>query len=220
MLYYIINKREQDFPRWKEIKIMEHFELVEKLVNTFGVSYEEAKKALEVSGWDPVEAAVILERAKNGNPIPEEPQPEVNTGRRGSTVNSQNNWKEEGTKFFNSIWNFLSLNEFVIRKSSGEVFMNIPIWIAVLLVCAFFWPVAIILAIVFIMGYRFSFTGPQMNWEQKKGPRGTVETPVEDTVEQVKTSCGQETAKQPETPKEETQESEAGSGSEPTDPTE
>ena len=44
---------------------MEHFELVEKLVNTFGVNYEEAKNALEKSGWDPVEAAVILERAKN-----------------------------------------------------------------------------------------------------------------------------------------------------------
>ena len=52
---------------------MEQFDLVEKLVNTFGVSYEEAKNALEASGWDPVEAAVILERNKNAAPEKEAP---------------------------------------------------------------------------------------------------------------------------------------------------
>ena len=53
---------------------MEHFEMVEKLVNTFGVNYEEAKNALEQSGWDPVEAAVILERGKNSTPETETPK--------------------------------------------------------------------------------------------------------------------------------------------------
>ena len=44
---------------------MEHFELVEKLVNTFGVSYEKAKEALEASNWDAIDAAIYLEREKS-----------------------------------------------------------------------------------------------------------------------------------------------------------
>ena len=42
-----------------------NFELVEKLVNTFGVSYEKAKEALEASNWDAVDAAIYLEKDKN-----------------------------------------------------------------------------------------------------------------------------------------------------------
>ena len=43
---------------------MDRFELVEKLVKSTGVSFAEAKKALEASGWDLLDAAVWLE--KNG----------------------------------------------------------------------------------------------------------------------------------------------------------
>ena len=62
---------------------MEHFELVEKLVNTFGVSFEKAKEALEASNWDAIDAAIYLEKEKNSEPqpvkqeIPEEPKQET-----------------------------------------------------------------------------------------------------------------------------------------------
>ena len=45
---------------------MEKIELVEKLVSTFGVSYAKAKEALEACGWDAVDAAVYLEKEKQG----------------------------------------------------------------------------------------------------------------------------------------------------------
>ena len=41
---------------------MEHFESVEKLVKTFGISYEHAKEVLEASNWDAVEAAILIEK--------------------------------------------------------------------------------------------------------------------------------------------------------------
>ena len=172
---------------------MEHFELVEKLVNTFGVSYEEAKIALEKSGWDPVEAAVILERAKNGMPEPEpvvkeEPAREP----KGSFEGYRSTVKEEGTKIFKTVWDFLNLNEIVVKKSSGEVFLNLPLWIAVLLLCAFFWPVVFILGIVFLMGYRFSFSGPNLGKKNVKGSAGTEEKAKEDFVEPVENPCTEE----------------------------
>lgn len=166
---------------------MEHFEMVEKLVNTFGVNYEEAKNALEQSGWDPVEAAVILERGKNSTPETETPK--VKNAARESFESCQNTVKEEGSKLFKTVWDFLSLNEFVVKKSSGEVFLNLPLWISILLLCAFFWPVVLILGVVFIMGYRFSFTGPQMGKKTVKNAMDHAEKVGEDIIEKVKNAC-------------------------------
>lgn len=204
---------------------MEHFELVEKLVNTFGVNYEEAKNALENSGWDPVEAAVILERAKNN---PEKETSKVKNAARESFESCHNTVKEEGSKFFKTVWDFLSLNEFVVKKSSGEVFLNLPLWISVLLLCAFFWPVVLILCVVFIMGYRFSFTGPQMGKKEVKNTMDRVEKAGEDIIEKVKNACPAEPVSTdnteipvPETPAEpEVKQEEASEPSDSSEPTE
>jgi outer membrane biosynthesis protein TonB len=183
---------------------MEHFELVEKLVNTFGVSYEKAKEALEASNWDAIDAAIYLEREKRGEPqpvqqeIPEEPkqesvqeeQPKVNTEPKGSYTDKAksavDDLKEEGGKFFKTIWDFLSLNSFVVKKSTGEVFLDIPIWLMTLLLCAFFWAVIFILAIVFVMGYRFSFKGPQLGKKNVENTVSHVESVTEEFVDKVK----------------------------------
>ncbi len=174
---------------------MEHFDLVEKLVNTFGVSYEEAKNALEATGWDPVEAAVILEREKQA-PSENEAQ-KVKNAARQSFENAQNTVRDEGTKFFKTIWDFLSLNEFVVKKPSGEVFLNLPIWLAVLLICAFFWPVVFVLCIVFIMGYRFTFAGPHLGKKNVKNAAEQAQNFGEDIVEKVKDSVADECPAEP-----------------------
>lgn len=44
---------------------MDHFEMVEKLRQKTGVTYEEAKAALEVSGWDMLDALLFLEKEQN-----------------------------------------------------------------------------------------------------------------------------------------------------------
>ena len=210
---------------------MEHFELVEKLVNTFGVSFEKAKEALEASNWDAIDAAIYLEKEKNSEPQPvkqeipeepkqetvpeepkqeapqeeakqeaaqEEPQANVNTGTKGSTFSSStksamDDVKETGGKLFKTIWDFLSLNTFVVKKNTGEVFLDIPIWLMALLLCAFFWAVILILGIVFLMGYRFSFNGPQLGKKNIKNTVNHVETVTEDFVEKVKNSVAPDT---------------------------
>lgn len=210
---------------------MEHFELVKKLVNTFGVSFEKAKEALEASNWDAIDAAIYLEKEKNSEPQPvkqenpeepkqetvpeepkqeapqeeakqeaaqEEPQANVNTGTKGSTFSSStksamDDVKETGGKLFKTIWDFLSLNTFVVKKNTGEVFLDIPIWLMALLLCAFFWAVILILGIVFLMGYRFSFNGPQLGKKNIKNTVNHVETVTEDFVEKVKNSVAPDT---------------------------
>ena len=166
-----------------------NFELVEKLVNTFGVSYEKAKEALEASNWDAVDAAIYLEKDKNAA-SQEEEQENVNRNPKGSFNIPVDEMKEAGSNFFKTCWDFLSLNTFVVKKSSGEVFLDIPIWLAALLLCAFFWPVVIILALVFVMGYRFSFSGPQLGKKHVKNTMNQVENAAEEFVEKVKNAVG------------------------------
>ena len=166
-----------------------NFELVEKLVNTFGVSYEKAKEALEASNWDAVDAAIYLEKDKNAA-SQEQEQEKVNRNPKGSFNIPVDEMKEAGCNFFKTCWDFLSLNTFVVKKSSGEVFLDIPIWLAALLLCAFFWPVAIILALVFVMGYRFSFSGPQLGKKHVKNTMNQVENAAEEFVEKVKNAVG------------------------------
>lgn len=166
-----------------------NFELVEKLVNTFGVSYEKAKEALEASNWDAVDAAIYLEKDINGA-SQEQAQENVNRNPKGSFNIPVDEMKEAGSNFFKSCWDFLSLNTFVVKKNSGEVFLDIPIWLAALLLCAFFWPVVLIMALVFIMGYRFSFSGPQMGKKHVKNTVNQVENAAEEFVEKVKNAVG------------------------------
>lgn len=166
-----------------------NFELVEKLVNTFGVSYEKAKEALEASNWDAVDAAIYLEKDKNAA-SQEQEQENVNRNPKGSFNIPVDEMKEAGSNFFKTCWDFLSLNTFVVKKSSGEVFLDIPIWLAALLLCAFFWPVVLILALVFVMGYRFSFSGPQLGKKHVKNTMNQVENAAEEFVEKVKNAVG------------------------------
>ena len=166
-----------------------NFELVEKLVNTFGVSYEKAKEALEASNWDAVDAAIYLEKDKD-TASQEQEQEKVNCNPKGSFNIPVDEMKEAGCNFFKTCWDFLSLNTFVVKKSSGEVFLDIPIWLAALLLCAFFWPVVIILALVFVMGYRFSFSGPQLGKKHVKNTMNQVENAAEEFVEKVKNAVG------------------------------
>ena len=166
-----------------------NFELVEKLVNTFGVSYEKAKEALEASNWDAVDAAIYLEKDKDAA-SQEQEQENVNRNPKGSFNIPVDEMKEAGCNFFKTCWDFLSLNTFVVKKSSGEVFLDIPIWLSALLLCAIFWPVVLILALVFVMGYRFSFSGPQLGKKHVKNTMNQVENAAEEFVEKVKNAVG------------------------------
>ena len=180
---------------------MEHFELMEKIVNTFGVSYEKAKSTLEACNWDAVEAAVLLEREQNGVKSEAEaevkaeqeiPQQEEPRGPKNSTAG----YKFETPSFVKKIWDFFTLNNFVVKNSGGDVFLELPLWIVILLACAFFWALVLVLGIVYLMGYRFSFSGPQFHEKKVRNAvhnaADRVEKVVVDTTEKIKNSCAVE----------------------------
>ena len=172
---------------------MEKIELVEKLVSTFGVSYAKAKEAFEACGWDAVDAAVYLEKEKQAEEKSEEKCCEEHKkGAKGSFNIPVDEMKESGNSCFKTCWDFFSKNTVVVKKSTGELFLEIPIWLAVILLCAFFWAIFFVVGILFVMGYRFSFNGPQLGNNRVKNTMNQVGNAAKDFAHNVKNAVSQD----------------------------
>ena len=185
---------------------MDRFELVEKLVKSTGVSYEDAKIALETSGWDLLDAAVWLEKngriaAKTGHftTDPEQQQQQAEaaeqqrqqrereeTARRNAA--SQTNTQNRGVlhSLIRKIRGILMDNEFVVCKNSGEIFLELPIWLIILLLILAFWPTVIVLILVFILGFRFRFHGPDLGVDMVHNILNRAENSASDFIGRVK----------------------------------
>ena len=156
---------------------MDRFDLVDKLVKSTGVSYEDAKIALESSGWDLLDAAVWLE--KNGrtearsNSFSTDPEQQEQAQQRQQQRNeaprgSAESYRARGGLISGLIAKIRSIlvdNELVVCKQSGEIFLEIPVWLAAILLAAAFWPTLIVIVLVFILGFRFRFHGPDLGGE-------------------------------------------------------
>ncbi len=187
---------------------MDRFELVEKLVKSTGVSFEDAKIALESSGWDLLDAAVWLERngkveSRSGHftTDPEQQQQQARSEeqqqrqqRTDAPRGSARSAGETGTTgkilrgIFSKIKGILTDNELVICKQSGEIFLELPIWLSVLLLIVAFWPTVGVLILVFILGFRFRLHGPDLGGDMINGILNKAENSASDFVSRVKNS--------------------------------
>ena len=185
---------------------MDRFELVEKLVKSTGVSYEDAKLALESSGWDLLDAAVWLEKngkieVKTGHftTDPEQQQQQAQAAEQQRQQQQQaeaprgsydGRYRSGNRGLIHSILSkirgILMDNELVICKQSGEIFLELPIWLAVLLLILAFWPTVIVLILVFILGFRFRLHGPDLGSETVNNILNRAENSASDFIKRAK----------------------------------
>ncbi|MDE6024671.1 MAG: DUF4342 domain-containing protein [Lachnospiraceae bacterium] len=155
----------------KDVCNMDNFEKVEKIREKTGVSYQEAKEALEATGYDMLDAMVYLEK------LGKVPAPDMNSFKTdGRIVNSSEFDKAQETyesackkstfgdvcaKFFNWFKKIVKKGcdtTFVVDRNDENVF-KMPV---IVLVCAliFLLPVTAILLIVgMFCDCRYSFIG-------------------------------------------------------------
>ena len=192
---------------------MDRFELVEKLVKSTGVGYEDAKAALEACGWDLLDAAVWLE--KNGkienksnhfttNPEQQQEQQKqqeeerMKEERRKTSTGSTAGSSSSGNRIFHTILTkarqIIMDNELVICKNSGEIFLEIPIWLAIVLLIVAFWPFLIVLVLVFILGFRFRLHGPDLGSEKVNRILSRAENAAGEFIDRMKNPRSSQTA--------------------------
>ena len=149
---------------------MEHLEMVEKLREKTGVTYDEAKAALEAANWDLLDALIELERlgkiqesrtatytTRDAEPEPQpvpQPVPERERMTFGELFRKFISWVGKWVQKGNQ--NFLRV------EHKGRDLMNLSVTALVVLLIVAFWLVAILLIVGLFCGCRHSFWGPHL----------------------------------------------------------
>lgn len=177
---------------------MDRFELVEKLVKSTGVGYEDAKTALEASNWDLLEAAVWLETnhktetrsARYGSAPEEQPASEgtKNEKVRGSASGNPSSFASSVNTFFGKVKNILLDNNFVLCRKNGEVIVEVPIWL-VAIVMIIWWPILLVFGAALLLGFRFKFNGPDLGGETVNRIITHAENAVDNAFRKIKNAA-------------------------------
>lgn len=142
------------------------FEQVEKLRGITGVSFNDAKEALEKCDGDMLEAVLLLERS--GKVKSNEQTASTSSTFQEQKQEEKTNPKQEDglTKFIDWLKHVLylgNINDFVVYKADRDV-IAIPLTIfVILLVFAAVWVVFPLMIIGLFFGYRYRFAGPNFS---------------------------------------------------------
>lgn len=147
---------------------MEQLEKVEKLRERANVTYEEAKEALEASGWDLLDAMVYLEKqGKVKSPAQETYTTNYEEQTQYVSVKDKVQEQEEtgSESFFKKLSRFAKIllqkskdNSFYITRKDEEIF-HMPVW-ALALLLLFTWKLLIpVMIVALFFECRYSFKG-------------------------------------------------------------
>ncbi len=138
-------------------------ELVEKLVERTGVSYGEAKQALEKCDWDLLEAMILLESMGK---VDRGAYASYSTRREQAPP--ENGGSGDFKRAAGSFWGWCksvidkgNRNSFEMYKD-GECRLSIPVTLLVVLLIVAFWVMIPLMIVGLFFGFRFSFRGPEL----------------------------------------------------------
>ncbi len=139
---------------------MDHFELVEKLREKANVSYEDAKRALEQSDWDLLDAMVLLE--SEGRVQPQEKAP-FTTRREPRVQATDSDDSARGVlkrlvDMLVALVNRASKIDVVISRH-GSTVMTLPLIAVILLVLFVAWLAIPAIIIALFFGFRYALKG-------------------------------------------------------------
>ena len=141
---------------------MDHLDMTERLVQKAGVTYEEAKAALERSGWDMLRAIIDLEQQgkvtqQNSEQAKEDSKMETNQERGEAATQAF----EKAGGFITRLVEKGNRNRLEVRRSSRLLF-TLPLTVLVILGILCFWLIWPGMLIAWFFGWRYSLEGPDM----------------------------------------------------------
>ena len=159
---------------------MENVQKIDQIINKAGCSYEDAKAALEGCEWDMIDAIISLER--DGKVVKETVEqkteeaaefiPEVTAEvipvdsdqKNGNDASGDKDGtkKRRGRGLWARFKDIMTKNRMVVIKSSGEQIIDLPIYIPLIALVAFFWATLGIAVIAMVFGCRFHFEGEDL----------------------------------------------------------
>ncbi|MDR0863062.1 MAG: ubiquitin [Oscillospiraceae bacterium] len=164
---------------------MATLELADKLRERAGVTYEEAKEALEASGDDLLDAFIYLEKqgktvsAQGGfyssdatQPEPEPPDADPKKRKKSDKAEREQKEHKEEREQFNKNMKKLGDNILKIIKMANENFLDamkngktlfsLPVSVVVLLAIFLFWVTVPLFVVSLFFGFRYKFSGAEL----------------------------------------------------------
>jgi len=186
----------------------QNLELVEKLVEKTGLSYTEAKAALEKNNWDILEALIMLEQegriakgktsAYSTNPDQKENGENSRCGsdedcrhhhrhdhenRHGHNSETCENFKCTGKSFLDylkDIFDKGNSNRLVMQRR-GRVMLELPVTVFVILLIFCFWVILPLIIVSLFFGCRYSFSGTELGRDKVNSAMGKA-TDIADDI--------------------------------------
>jgi len=145
---------------------MDRIEIVEKLKEKAGVSYEEAKDALEKSDWDLLDAIVLLEKEgkvkETGYTTKKEEPPKSESKTRAEESQNADGF-ERFTNFLGKMFHKGNTNHLNISQRGEHKFkMPVTVFVLLLLILPMTPLILGLMVIGLFCGFRYKFTGPDL----------------------------------------------------------
>ena len=150
-------------------------EMVERLKEKANISYAQAKE----------EGAYFTTKGETPPPPPPaEPLPARLPGKKQKTPKQPKSGKGGVRRFFITLRRWLVDNELEIWRRDQPV-TALPVLILVLLLCCAFWVTALILVLGLFLGFRYRFSGPDLERDDINSVMGSVADTASDLGRQV-----------------------------------
>ena len=143
---------------------MEKMEKVEALRNKAGVTYEEAKAALEANNWDVLDAMIALEKEGKVKQTSSS-KAEVLTGDVVTENGQKSSSEPKRRKFMNWIKDILrkaNRNAFEVSKD-GKIILTVPVLVFVIVLLFAFHIVIPLMIIGLFFSIKYHFSGPDVH---------------------------------------------------------
>ena len=143
---------------------MEKMEKVEALRNKAGVTYEEAKAALEANNWDVLDAMIALEKEGKVKQTSSS-KAEVLTGDVVTENGQKSSSEPKRRKFMNWVKDILrkaNRNAFEISKD-GKIILTVPVLVFVIVLLFAFHIVIPLMIIGLFFSIKYHFSGPDVH---------------------------------------------------------
>lgn len=172
-------------------------ERVERLREKANVSYTQAKKALEYSGGDLLDALIYLEE-QGLIPRPEGACWSTKGEQRGcvpslddETVNTETDETQPQESFFEKIRRWLLDNELEIWRKDRPI-TAMPVLVLLLLVVLATWAAVPLLVVGLFFGFRYRFSGPDLERDNINDAMESVADTASDMGRQVMDELGRQ----------------------------
>ena len=143
---------------------MEKMEKFEALRNKAGVTYEEAKAALEANNWDVLDAMIALEKEGKVKQTSSS-KAEVLTGDVVTENGQKGSSEPKRRKFMNWVKNILrkaNRNAFEVSKD-GKIILTVPVLVFVIVLLFAFHIVIPLMIIGLFFSIKYHFSGPDVH---------------------------------------------------------